>query len=127
MPHMERWLNRDPIGLDGGLNIYGYVEQNPVMYIDPKGLDTMCPNGNWIPDPDNHGHGEYRDTRDQGPQCSSGNCAESPPSHNDACLQACINREWSTCMTGNLGAAALCTGIVLASCSSQTCDKCDDE
>ena len=35
---MERWLNRDPIGTRGGLNLYGYVEQNPIMYVDPLGL-----------------------------------------------------------------------------------------
>jgi RHS repeat-associated protein len=38
VPHMERWLNRDPIGTDGGLNIYGYVEGNPIMYVDDNGL-----------------------------------------------------------------------------------------
>ena len=38
VPHMERWLNRDPIGINGGLNIYGYVGGSPVMRIDPLGL-----------------------------------------------------------------------------------------
>ena len=38
VPYMERWLNRDPIGTDGGLNIYGYVENNPLIYVDPHGL-----------------------------------------------------------------------------------------
>jgi RHS repeat-associated protein len=38
VPYMERWLNRDPIGTDGGLNIYGYVENNPLIYVDPDGL-----------------------------------------------------------------------------------------
>jgi RHS repeat-associated protein len=38
VPYMERWLNRDPIGIDGGLNIYGYVENNPLIYVDPDGL-----------------------------------------------------------------------------------------
>lgn len=33
-----RWLSRDPIGEDGGLNLYGYVENDPANWIDPLGL-----------------------------------------------------------------------------------------
>ena len=32
------WLARDPIGENGGINLYGYVGNNPVVYIDPLGL-----------------------------------------------------------------------------------------
>ena len=37
----QRWISRDPLGEEGGLNLYGYVLNNPVKFIDPLGLDNM--------------------------------------------------------------------------------------
>ena len=36
--YSARWLTRDPIGYNGGQNLYGYVSGNPVMAVDPMGL-----------------------------------------------------------------------------------------
>lgn len=37
-PRMGKWITRDPIGTDGGINIYAYVENNPINLVDPLGL-----------------------------------------------------------------------------------------
>jgi RHS repeat-associated protein len=40
-----RWLQEDPIGVAGGLNLYRYNGNNPVAYTDPFGL---CPEGSVV-------------------------------------------------------------------------------
>ncbi len=37
-PTLQRWIQRDPIGELGGLNLYGFVGNNPLGYVDPFGL-----------------------------------------------------------------------------------------
>ncbi len=37
---MGRYITSDPIGLEGGLNTYGYAYQNPLYWIDPFGLSS---------------------------------------------------------------------------------------
>jgi RHS repeat-associated protein len=36
-PILKRFISEDPISLDGGVNIFGYVEGDPVNWIDPEG------------------------------------------------------------------------------------------
>ena len=35
---MGKWLNRDPLGEAGGINLYGFVGNDPINWFDPFGL-----------------------------------------------------------------------------------------
>jgi RHS repeat-associated protein len=41
-PEIGKWMSRDPIGEAGGLNLYGFVQNNPVNFVDPEGLVAIA-------------------------------------------------------------------------------------
>ena len=57
-PRAGRFITRDPIEFEGGINQYTYVSNNPVYRIDPWGLDYtfMCGDGR---SPFNPGNGNW--------------------------------------------------------------------
>lgn len=42
-PVLGRWLSRDTIGENGGINLYGYISNRPINGIDPLGLFVAPP------------------------------------------------------------------------------------
>ncbi|KQV19402.1 toxin [Pseudomonas sp. Root329] len=36
-PWLQRWVSADPVGDVDGLNLYGFVGNNPLRYVDPEG------------------------------------------------------------------------------------------
>lgn len=68
-PNLGRYMQSDPIGVDGGVNFYAYVEARPVHLRDSLGLQKeMCAAGlsAWCPPP-------------------SCNCVDSPRSPPNGC------------------------------------------
>ncbi len=56
VPELQRWLNRDPLGEFGGVNLYVFVRNSSVVLVDPLGLDGALlpppdPTGNFYPGP----------------------------------------------------------------------------
>ena len=49
-PTTGRFTQRDPIGLQGGMNLYVYVDNSPLMFSDPMGLTPASPLQNMYAD-----------------------------------------------------------------------------
>jgi RHS repeat-associated protein len=74
-PATGRYVQSDPMGIEGGINPYLYAYASPLLFIDPDGLQAgphgapskHIPGGpwNWSPDPNNSRGGTFTDPKGQ--------------------------------------------------------------
>lgn len=48
---LGRWINRDPIKEEGGINLYGFVLNDPINAVDSDGLDIIREGGKALAGP----------------------------------------------------------------------------
>ena len=65
-PKIGAYINQDPIGMDAGINLYSYVNGDPLRYIDPEGLAAEHTKNQRPSNLPKHEAGEARKQRDAG-------------------------------------------------------------
>jgi len=85
LPYIGRWINRDPIGEKGGKNLYGFVGNDGVNWIDYLGMFTCSPS--------------CKKQCDESAKCLWGDDVP-PPGKMDNCRRNCISWKQQNCMGG---------------------------
>jgi len=143
-PRTGRYVESDPVGLRGGLGVYLYTENSPLIGRDIFGLRGMspldrCPQG-WIKHWDDwNGFSCVRDTPDPSAQyCHTWECRVYPAETNCTCTNKCYKTvtgggKWGSLAVGMICARATgvpvlsgvaCNAEIWMACGAACHDKC---
>ncbi len=86
-----RFISKDSAGVNGGINLYGYVDNRPLEWIDPKGLAKVY--GNWCGSDWTGGHKEQYSLHQKGYYKEPENDLDNACKHHDICYYKCRNDE----------------------------------
>ena len=114
-PSLGRYIEADPLGVDAGANLYGYVNGDPLNLIDPEGLFPI-PGTNWcgpnwasgqcipesgpLPRPGQPGY--------NGPRSPADSCCQK----HDYCISACPHPIKGSCVRACDTGLSQCAGNI---------------
>ncbi|WP_390503153.1 RHS repeat-associated core domain-containing protein [Vibrio harveyi] len=112
--YQRRWLNRDPLQEQGGINLYAYVNGDPLGYIDPDGRFVLVspppplpiglpinqmtgnsPNNGWVDSPEaSLMHDYYKNSCGPKLPPSGDECQDYRNEANQASMCAHLRSQW---------------------------------
>ena len=131
-PSLGRWISEDPIRLDGGPNLYSYVINNPLKWVDPKGTNAESHtrphypvDGNVLP---GHTKQDWICSSPMGP-LNNFPCVEKCCVVHDACYRA-FRCNWTSWLTTAATVCAMCNWnavgcIIMADKRRRRIDDCN--
>jgi RHS repeat-associated protein len=119
-PTLGRFVEGDPIGLRGGVNLYAYVDSDPLSFVDLKGLVKRDRERGERTDRDRE-QGDSRATSPNGSK-SDPNRSSAIPMTPDQCYAVCHPDEMKWCYAVPVACGLICaptlagTPLVAATC-----------
>ena len=123
-PSLGRWINRDPMGEAGGMNLYAFVGNSPAAAVDPDGLQaaplpTITPNL-----PPFGGNTTASDPKSTGGIMGGNNPPSFPASTLPKCSAAQVGLTRNKRPAGTETKACPCSGSVTVDCHSyEQCEQ----